>query len=68
MIENDGPNFGLGVLHIAEGDCLNGHFKSSCLTNTEAYQIHTDSQGRSILTGEKDHFTCEAMETYYIEY
>ena len=24
MVENDGPNFGLGVLHVSEGDALNG--------------------------------------------
>jgi hypothetical protein len=43
MIENEGPNFGLGVLHIADGPYLNGERKSSCLTDTDAYQILTDS-------------------------
>jgi hypothetical protein len=43
MIENEGPNFGLGVLHIADGPYLNGERKSSCLSDTDAYQILTDS-------------------------
>jgi hypothetical protein len=47
MVENDGPNFGLGVLHVAEGDNLNGEGKSSCLTQTDGYRIQMDEQGRS---------------------
>ncbi len=68
MEDKQGPNFGLGVLHVAEGPFLNGENKSSCHTDTEAYQIQVDSQGRSLLTGEKDNFTCVAIETFFIEY
>ncbi len=66
MNDNDGPNFGLGALSVADGAELNGHKQSNCLTQTEGYRIGIDEQGRSYLTGEKDKFTCVAIETFYI--
>ena len=68
MIENEGPNFGLGALHIAMGDKLNAEGQSNCLAISDVYRIPVDDQGRSYLTGEKEKFTCTALETYYIQY
>ena len=68
MSENEGPNFGLGALYISEGDKLNGDGQSTCIAETDVYIINVDEDGKSYLTGEKDRFTCIALETYSIQY
>jgi hypothetical protein len=68
MMENEGPNFGLGAYHISMGDQLNAEGQSNCACNTEVYRIPADDLGNSYLTGEKDKFTCTALETYLIQY
>ena len=68
MMENDGPNFGLGILHVSEGEFLNEEGRSNCQAQNDAYRISIDEQGRSYLTGERDRFTCTAIETFVIEY
>ena len=66
MSENEGPNFGIGALYVSEGEKLNGENMSNCVGETEVYRIPVDESGKSILTGEKDRFTCIALETYLI--
>ena len=68
MSENEGPNFGLGALYVAEGDKLNGDGQSRCNDETDVYRIPVDEDGKNLLTGEKVSFTCIALETYSIQY
>ena len=42
MMENDGPNFGLGILHVSEGEFLNEEGKSNCQAQNDAYRISID--------------------------
>jgi hypothetical protein len=65
-----GPNFGCGSLLI-EGERMNEPEAGTCLIagsdgGAIEYMVEADKQGRSMLTGEKNAFTCREVEVYQI--
>ena len=64
-----GPWFG-GGSNLSAGNHttdLNTQDKSSCVINSN-FSIPADANGNSVLTGEKNYFTCADIEVYAVKY
>ncbi len=59
-----GPWFGRGELGL-NYDKMNENNKGYC-RKQNYFNVPQDSQGRSVLTEEKDHFTCKELEVFSI--
>ena len=63
-----GPYFGSGSLSAGtQGTDLNTPNVSHCAIGLN-YSIPGDANGNSVLTGEKDKFTCADIEVYAVKY
>ena len=45
---------------------MNSKNNGRCTTNNASFMIPTDNAGNSVLTGEKERFTCNEIEVFEI--